>query len=64
MQPPSPIAVATTTFGSGSSDDLRCSFCGRKSAEGHRKMVAGPHGVFICQECVELCVEIFDEQPD
>jgi ATP-dependent Clp protease ATP-binding subunit ClpX len=64
MDPPSLIAVTGTTFGSGSSDDLRCSFCWSKSSEGHRKMVAGPHGVFICQECVQMCVEIFEEQRD
>jgi ATP-dependent Clp protease ATP-binding subunit ClpX len=63
MEAPPPVAVASATFGSGSSDELRCSFCWRKSSDG-RKMIAGPHGVFICQQCVELCVEIFLEQRD
>jgi ADP-ribose pyrophosphatase len=39
-----------------SGDVLRCSFCGKARAE-VRKLVAGP-GAYICDECVELCVEI------
>jgi len=39
---------------------LRCSFCG-KSSEQVRKLIAGP-GVYICDECVELCNEILDEE--
>lgn len=39
---------------------LKCSFCG-KSQEQVRKLIAGP-GVFICDECVELCNEILDEE--
>ena len=35
---------------------LKCSFCG-KSQEQVRKLVAGP-GVYICDECIELCNEI------
>ena len=45
-----------------SKDDDReviyCSFC-NKPKEGHRRFVAGPGGVFICNECIELCNEIF-----
>lgn len=33
---------------------LRCSFCG-KPRDMVRKLVAGPHGVYICNECVDLC---------
>jgi ATP-dependent Clp protease ATP-binding subunit ClpX len=40
--------------------DLRCSFCG-KSQEYVRKLIAGP-GVYICDECVELCNEILEEE--
>jgi ATP-dependent Clp protease ATP-binding subunit ClpX len=40
--------------------NLRCSFCG-KSQEYVRKLIAGP-GVYICDECVELCNEILDEE--
>ncbi|WP_028543552.1 ATP-dependent protease ATP-binding subunit ClpX [Paenibacillus taiwanensis] len=39
---------------------LKCSFCG-KSQEQVRKLVAGP-GVYICDECVELCSEIVEEE--
>lgn len=39
---------------------IRCSFCGK--AEGQvGKMIAGPDGIFICNECVDLCKEIVDE---
>ena len=44
----------------------RCSFCGK--AEGQvQKMIAGPAGLYICNECVQLCKEIIDEdnqEPD
>ena len=46
-----------------SSDDMstvRCSFCG-KSQDEVRKIVAGP-GVFICNECIDLCKDIIDEE--
>ena len=39
----------------------RCSFCGRTQDQ-VRKLVMGP-GVFICDECVELCLEIIDDEP-
>ena len=38
---------------------VRCSFCGKAQDEVHR-VIAGP-GVYICNECVELCQEIIDE---
>ena len=39
---------------------VRCSFCG-KSQENVRKIIAGP-GVYICDECVDLCVSIIDAE--
>src|SRR4051812_48523297 len=39
---------------------LKCSFCG-KSQDQVRKLVAGP-GVYICDECIELCNEIVEEE--
>ncbi len=39
---------------------IKCSFCG-KSQDEVKRLVAGP-GVFICDECVELCREIIDEE--
>ena len=43
-----------------SSDLLKCSFCG-KSQKQVRKLIAGP-GVYICDECIELCNEIIEEE--
>ena len=45
---------------SDDSGHLKCSFCG-KPQEQVRKLVAGP-GVYICDECIELCTEIIDEE--
>lgn len=39
----------------------RCSFCG-KTQEQVRKLIAGPNDIYICDECVELCAEIIDEE--
>ena len=39
---------------------LKCSFCG-KSQDQVKKLIAGPE-VYICDECVELCNEILDEE--
>ena len=42
------------------SDLLKCSFCAKNQKQ-VRKLIGGP-GVFICDECVELCVEIIEEE--
>ena len=42
-------------------DKVRCSFCGRPQSD-VRKMIAGPQGAYICDECVETCMEIIDEE--
>jgi len=47
-------------FRFGDGDKLKCSFCG-KTQEQVRKLVAGP-GVYICDECIELCNEIIEEE--
>ncbi len=39
----------------------RCSFCGKAEGQVH-KMIAGPAGIFICNECVDLCREILEEE--
>ena len=39
---------------------LKCSFCG-KTQDQVKKLIAGPE-VYICDECVELCNEILDEE--
>jgi len=41
--------------------EYRCSFCG-KLQEQVKKLIAGPRGVYICDECVALCREIIDEE--
>ncbi|EEB62583.1 ATP-dependent Clp protease, ATP-binding subunit ClpX [Corynebacterium amycolatum SK46] len=43
-----------------SADLLKCSFCG-KSQKQVKKLIAGP-GVYICNECIELCNEIIEEE--
>jgi len=47
-------------FGFSDSRTLKCSFCG-KSQEKVKKLIAGP-GVYICNECIELCNEIIEEE--
>ena len=44
----------------GRSNVQRCSFCGRDQNE-IRRLIAGPDGVFICDECVGLCQEVLEE---
>ncbi len=41
-------------------DTMRCSFCGKTQRQ-VRKLIAGP-GVFICDECIELCDRILEEE--
>lgn len=43
------------------SGDVRCSFCG-KTQDQVRKLIAGPGGAYICDECIELCSEILEEE--
>ena len=47
--------------GKHSDDKIRCSFC-NKSQDQVRKMVAGPSGIYICDECVEICNDIVTEE--
>ncbi|MEI2697765.1 MAG: ClpX C4-type zinc finger protein [Microthrixaceae bacterium] len=46
-------------FGDGG-ELLKCSFCG-KSQKQVKKLIAGP-GVYICDECIDLCNEIIEEE--
>jgi hypothetical protein len=41
---------------------MHCSFCG-KNQDQARRLIAGPNGVFICDECINLCNEILAEAP-
>lgn len=45
----------------GRDSKVRCSFCG-KTEDQVRKLIAGPEGAFICDECIEICNEIIDEE--
>jgi len=44
-----------------SDDKVRCSFC-NKPQEQVRKLIAGPAGVYICDECIDICAEIMEEE--
>ncbi|MBT3238393.1 MAG: ATP-dependent Clp protease ATP-binding subunit ClpX [Rhodospirillaceae bacterium] len=52
--------MSKTTNGGDSKNTLYCSFCGKSQHE-VRKLIAGPT-VFICDECVELCMDIIREE--
>ncbi len=41
--------------------EVRCSFCG-KTENQVRRMIAGPNGAYICDECIDICAEIVDEE--
>ena len=42
-------------------NDIRCSFCHKTQAQ-VRKLIAGPAGVYICDECIDICADILDEE--
>ncbi|SES03442.1 ATP-dependent Clp protease ATP-binding subunit ClpX [Lachnobacterium bovis] len=42
-------------------DKIRCSFCGKTQDQVHR-LISGPNGAFICDECIDICAEILDEE--
>lgn len=42
-------------------DIVRCSFCNKTQAQ-VRKLIAGPNGAYICDECIEVCSEIIEEE--
>ena len=42
-------------------DESRCSFCGKSQGQ-VRKLIAGPKGAYICDECVDICAEIIEEE--
>src|SRR6201747_1107951 len=55
-----PVETMSKASGGESKNTLYCSFCGKSQHE-VRKLIAGPT-VFICDECVELCMEIIREE--
>ena len=47
---------------SGKNDGrIRCSFCG-KTQDQVRRLISGPNGAYICDECVDICAEIIDDE--
>ena len=42
-------------------DKIRCSFC-NKTQDQVRKLIAGPSGAYICDECVDICMDIIEEE--
>lgn len=47
--------------GKNSDDKVRCSFC-NKTQDQVKKLIAGPAGVYICDECVDICADIIEEE--
>ena len=43
-------------------NEQNCSFCGKEKAK-TKKLIAGPDGVFICDECVQLCNDMLSNMP-
>ena len=43
--------------------EIKCSFC-NKTQDQVKKLIAGPAGVYICDECVEICADIIAEEFD
>ncbi len=42
-------------------NDIRCSFCNKTQGQ-VRKLIAGPAGVYICDECIDICADILEEE--
>ena len=49
--------------GKPNDDIVRCSFCNKTQAQ-VRKLIAGPNGAYICDECIDVCAEIIEEEFD
>ena len=47
--------------GRGIDEKLRCSFC-NKTQDQVKKLISGPNGIFICDQCVSICSDILDEE--
>lgn len=53
--------MRTKMAGKISEEKVRCSFC-NKTQDQVKKMIAGPGGVYICDECVDICADIIEEE--
>jgi ATP-dependent Clp protease ATP-binding subunit ClpX len=47
--------------GKNSDNNIRCSFC-NKTQNQVKKLIAGPNGVYICDECIDICADILEEE--
>ncbi|MBO4982168.1 MAG: ATP-dependent Clp protease ATP-binding subunit ClpX [Lachnospiraceae bacterium] len=47
--------------GKNSDNNIRCSFCNKAQSQ-VRKLIAGPNGVYICDECIDICADILEEE--
>ena len=47
--------------GKPTDDIVRCSFCNKTQAQ-VRKLIAGPNGTYICDECIGICSEIIGKE--
>ncbi|MCR5468944.1 MAG: ATP-dependent Clp protease ATP-binding subunit ClpX [Lachnospiraceae bacterium] len=45
----------------GDSSNVRCSFCGRKHSQVN-KLIAGQNGAYICDECIDICADLIDDE--
>jgi ClpX C4-type zinc finger len=63
MRRPPPVASVIHQTSSYGSKELVCSFCRRERAARQQPSAnRGPDGVCICDECIDLCVEILEEE--
>ncbi|MEG1608909.1 MAG: AAA family ATPase, partial [Clostridia bacterium] len=44
-------------------NEIKCSFCGKQESE-VEQMVSGPNGIYICNECIDICNEILEEKSE
>ena len=44
-------------------ENYRCSFCGKTQKQVHR-LISGPNGAYICDECVDICLDIINEHDE
>ncbi|MCQ2549553.1 MAG: ATP-dependent Clp protease ATP-binding subunit ClpX [Lachnospiraceae bacterium] len=47
--------------GKNSDGHVKCSFCGKPQNQ-VRKLIAGPNGIYICDECIDICYDIIEEE--
>ncbi|MGN0818971.1 MAG: ATP-dependent Clp protease ATP-binding subunit ClpX [Christensenellaceae bacterium] len=53
----------TTSNGNTDNPEMRCSFCG-KPKELANRLIAGPNGVYICDECIEICQDVLKDDTE